>query len=178
MIDAQRAGHHGRDRQRAVLHHRPLLPRAPTARIAACGGLMIAANSDTPNMPMLEIEKPPPWNSSGFSLPARARPARSFISRLIVARPFWSAWRMIGVISPSGIDDGDADVDVVVEHHAVVGPAGVHRRARGAASPPAALITRSLIVMQIRARRPPSATWRSAASCSSSSASISMSIDT
>ena len=43
---------------------------AATARIADCGGLMMAENSVTPNMPMLEMEKPPPLNSSGFSLPA------------------------------------------------------------------------------------------------------------
>ncbi len=61
---------------------------------------MIALNDFTPYMPRFEIEKPPPWNSSGFSLPARARAARSFISLLMVATPFWSAWRMIGVISP------------------------------------------------------------------------------
>ena len=41
---------------------------------------MIAANFVTPNIPMFEIENPPPWNSSGSSLPLRARPARSFIS--------------------------------------------------------------------------------------------------
>ncbi len=49
------------------------------------------------------MENPPPWNSSGFSLPARARAARSFISLLIAARPFWSARRMIGVISPPSV---------------------------------------------------------------------------
>ena len=61
---------------------------ADTARMPACGGLMMAENEVTPNMPMLEIEKPPPWNSSGFSLPDLARAARSFISLLIAARPF------------------------------------------------------------------------------------------
>jgi hypothetical protein len=46
---------------------------AETARMPACGGLMIAEKSRTPYIPMLEMEKPPPWNSSGFSLPDLAR---------------------------------------------------------------------------------------------------------
>ena len=33
---------------------------APTARIVACGGLMMAANSRTPYMPRLEIAEEPP----------------------------------------------------------------------------------------------------------------------
>ena len=49
---------------------------------------MMAENDDTPNMPMFEIENPPPWNSSGFSFPAPARPASSFISWLMVSSPF------------------------------------------------------------------------------------------
>src|SRR3546814_9429694 len=60
---------------------------APTARMQPCGGLMTAAKSLMPNMPRLETEKVPPWYSSGFSLPSRARPARSFISLAMVARP-------------------------------------------------------------------------------------------
>ncbi len=56
-----------------------------------------------PNMPRLEMEKPPPWNSSGFSLPAFARAPRSFMELLIEARPWMSALRMIGVINPSGM---------------------------------------------------------------------------
>ena len=56
-----------------------------------------------PNMPRLLIEKPPPWNSSGFSLPSLARLARSFISLEMVDRPFWSALRTIGVIRPPSI---------------------------------------------------------------------------
>ncbi len=76
---------------------------APTARMPACGGLMIAAKCVTPYIPMFEIEKPPPWNSSGFSLPALARAPRSFISAEMAARPLRSAWRTMGVISPSGM---------------------------------------------------------------------------
>ena len=38
---------------------------------------MIAKNLSTPNMPRFEMEKEPPWNSSGLSRLARARPASS-----------------------------------------------------------------------------------------------------
>ena len=38
---------------------------------------MMAEKESTPNMPRLEMEKEPPWNSSGFSLFARARDASS-----------------------------------------------------------------------------------------------------
>ena len=37
----------------------------PMARIAACGGLMMAMNSSTSYMPRLEMVKVPPWYSSG-----------------------------------------------------------------------------------------------------------------
>ena len=37
-----------------------------------CGGLMMAENSVMPYMPKLEMEKVPPVNSCGFSLPAFA----------------------------------------------------------------------------------------------------------
>ena len=36
--------------------------------------------------------------------PDLARAPRSFISRLMEARPFWSALRMMGVMSPSGME--------------------------------------------------------------------------
>ncbi len=76
---------------------------APTARMQPWGGLMMAANSRTPNMPRLETVKVPPWYSSGLSLPSRARPARSFISAEIVARPLVSAALIIGVMRPPGV---------------------------------------------------------------------------
>lgn len=37
-----------------------------------CGGLMIAANCSTPNMPRLDIVKVPESKSVGLSLPSRA----------------------------------------------------------------------------------------------------------
>ena len=96
---------------------------------------MMAANSDTPNMPMLEIEKPPPWNSSGFSLP-RARASGQVLHLAADRRQAL----LVGLADdrrdqPIRDGDGDADIDIVVEHHAVVGPARIHRRARGAVSP-------------------------------------------
>lgn len=51
----------------------------PTAMIQACGGLITAENSVIPNIPRLEIVNEPPWNSCSFSLPSRARLARSCI---------------------------------------------------------------------------------------------------
>lgn len=43
------------------------------------GGLMMAENSVMPNMPRLEMVNVPPENSSGFSFPALACTARSFL---------------------------------------------------------------------------------------------------
>ena len=51
----------------------------PTAMIQACGGLITAENSVMPNIPRLEIVNEPPWNSCSFSLPSRARLARSCV---------------------------------------------------------------------------------------------------
>src|SRR6266550_4697428 len=46
---------------------------APTARIAASGGLMIAVNSSTPYMPRFEIENVAPLRSPSAGRPDRAR---------------------------------------------------------------------------------------------------------
>mmetsp|Transcript_10498 Transcript_10498/g.42447 ORF Transcript_10498/g.42447 Transcript_10498/m.42447 type:complete len:227 (+) Transcript_10498:549-1229(+) len=69
----------------------------------ACGGLMTAENSVTPNMPRLETEQVPPWNSCGLSLPSRARPARSRISAEIVERPLAAVLVTMGVMRPVGV---------------------------------------------------------------------------
>src|SRR6185436_451853 len=53
------------------------LRTAPTARIALSGGLMMAVNSVTSNIPRLEMVKVEPMNSSGFSFFSLARAARS-----------------------------------------------------------------------------------------------------
>src|SRR6266446_4206883 len=76
---------------------------APTARMVACGGLITAVKSLMPYMPRLDTADVPPWYSSGLSLRARARAAKSFISAEITETGFVSAFRMIGVISPPGI---------------------------------------------------------------------------
>ena len=71
----------GRERDLHLVGHRhcPSLMTGtsliePIARIAACGGLMIATNSETSNIPRLLIVKVPPWYSSGSRPPLRARP--------------------------------------------------------------------------------------------------------
>jgi hypothetical protein len=73
---------------------------APTARMAPCGGLMMAENSLMPNMPRLEIEKPPPWNSSASACRFwRGRPdpsSRRDGGQALAGRPCL----MIGVIRP------------------------------------------------------------------------------
>ncbi|MNT44275.1 hypothetical protein D3C72_1807940 [compost metagenome] len=76
---------------------------APTLMMQPCGSLMIEVNCLMPNMPRLDTEKVPPWNSSGFSLRSRARLARSLDSVAICARPLVSAFLMIGVIRPPSI---------------------------------------------------------------------------
>jgi hypothetical protein len=54
-------------------------------------------------LPRLEIEKDPPWYSSGLSFPARARPARSLTVSLMSLTPRLSALVTIGVINPFGV---------------------------------------------------------------------------
>jgi hypothetical protein len=76
---------------------------ADTAKIHACGGLITALNSSTPNIPRLLIVNVPPWNSSGFNLLSRARVAKSRISLEIWVIRFWSVLGIIGVIKPDGV---------------------------------------------------------------------------
>ena len=49
----------------------------PTPRIAACGGLMMAMNSSTSNMPRLLMVNVAPIMSSGFIRPSRVRATSS-----------------------------------------------------------------------------------------------------
>src|SRR5918992_164963 len=75
---------------------------APTARIAACGGLSTAMNCSTPYMPRFEIVNVPSARSSCFSFPSRVRPtrsARTFAISWIVSR---SAPLTTGTIRPCG----------------------------------------------------------------------------
>src|SRR3954454_22449137 len=73
---------------------------APTARMVACGGLMMAENSRTPYMPRFEIALAPPWYSFGFNFFSRARAARSRISAESAESDLVSTLRSTGVISP------------------------------------------------------------------------------
>ena len=58
----------------------------PTARMATWGGIMIAVNASTPNIPRLLIVKVPPAISPGRNLPLRARSVRSRRSAAISAK--------------------------------------------------------------------------------------------
>mmetsp|Transcript_19734 Transcript_19734/g.62777 ORF Transcript_19734/g.62777 Transcript_19734/m.62777 type:complete len:345 (-) Transcript_19734:516-1550(-) len=75
----------------------------PTAMIAAWGGLMMALNSVTPNIPRLEMLKVPPWYSSGVSRFSRALLASSLTSAEICWRDLDPASRTMGVISPPSV---------------------------------------------------------------------------
>ena len=74
---------------------------APTARIAPSGGLMMAENSSTGNMPRFDTEKVAPDSSCPRSFRARVRSTRSRASVAIWKMDFWSQSRRTGVISPS-----------------------------------------------------------------------------
>src|SRR5262249_45238623 len=76
---------------------------APTARIAACGGLSTATNCSTPYMPRFEIVKVPPSRSSWRSLLSRARVTMSLRAAASSAIVFRSAWWMTGTTSPASI---------------------------------------------------------------------------
>lgn len=76
----------------------------PTARMHDCGGLMIAQNCVTLNMPKLEMVKVPPWNSAGWSLPSRAFAASVLTSCEIDSTPLRSALKTIGVMRPLSVD--------------------------------------------------------------------------
>ena len=73
----------------------------PTARIAPSGGLMMAENSATSNMPRFEIEKVAPDSSLARSFRTRARSARSRASTAICVSDLAWQSRSTGVMSPS-----------------------------------------------------------------------------
>ena len=98
---------------------------APTARIVACGGLITAVKSLMPYMPRLDTAVVPPWYSSGLSLRARARAAKSFISLEMVDSDL-----RLGVADDRRDQAArhrhrDADVGMLVLEHAALGPAHV-----------------------------------------------------
>ena len=74
---------------------------APTARIAACGGLITAAKFSMPNIPRLETVKVPPESSGGVICPSRTRAARARVSEAIWRSPLESASNTVGTTSAS-----------------------------------------------------------------------------
>jgi hypothetical protein len=95
----------------------------PTAKMQACGGLMIALNvvmpeneknkifpssecaiEDIPNIPKFDILMLPPWNSAGCSLPSLAFAANALTVLEISTKPFASAPKMMGVIRPLSVE--------------------------------------------------------------------------
>lgn len=57
-----------------------------------------------PNMPKLDTDMVPPWNSCGCSLFSRALPASSFTFFEISSTPFRSAPKIMGVMSPFSVE--------------------------------------------------------------------------
>src|SRR5712692_9955455 len=82
---------------------------APTARMAASGGLMIATNSSTPNMPRFEIENVAPLRSPSAGLPDRARSITWRDSIEIWIRSFKSASCTTGTRRPMPCDGATAN---------------------------------------------------------------------
>src|SRR5712691_10406709 len=81
---------------------------APTARIAASGGLMMAVNSSTPYMPRFEIEKVAPLRSPSAGRPDRARSMTWRDSIEIWIRSFKSASCTTGTRRPMPCDGATA----------------------------------------------------------------------
>jgi hypothetical protein len=76
---------------------------APIARMAACGGLMIAPNSSVPNMPRLVTVSVPPSSSSCRRLPALARSTRSRTAAASAEIDLSSTPVTTGVTSPRSV---------------------------------------------------------------------------
>src|SRR6266849_2979273 len=81
---------------------------APTARIAASGGLMMATNSSTPYMPRFEIENVAPLRSPSAGRPERARSITCRDSIEIWMRSFMSASCTTGTRRPIPCDGATA----------------------------------------------------------------------
>jgi len=64
---------------------------------------MIALKLSTPNIPMLEIVKVPPTDSSGFSFPSLALVATSLVPLAISWRPFLFTYLTTGTIKPISV---------------------------------------------------------------------------
>jgi len=120
-----RAVYHAMITRERHRHHRahPGLPStgttrsamAPTARMAACGGTMIAVKASTSNMPRLLIVKVAPATSAGCSRPARARSARSRLRTAMSATAAAIGSRDHGGDHRVFDGHGQRDVHVLVE---------------------------------------------------------------
>src|SRR3954469_25988462 len=77
---------------------------APTATIAACGGVSTAVKLSTAYMPRFEIVKVPPSRSSARSFASRARPTRSARAPAISVSESRSAPRITGTTRPWGAE--------------------------------------------------------------------------
>src|SRR5579884_1075954 len=75
---------------------------APTARIAACGGLSTATNCSIPNMPRFEIVNVPSSKSRVVSRFSRARPTESVRAAATSASDSRSTDRSTGTTRPCG----------------------------------------------------------------------------
>src|ERR1035437_10357807 len=76
---------------------------APTARISACGGLMIAAKLSVPNMPRFVTVNVPPSSSTCCRSPDLARPTRSLVAATTADRVIWPTLRSTGVTRPRSV---------------------------------------------------------------------------
>ena len=74
---------------------------APTARIAAWGGLTIAVKRSIPYMPRFETLNVPPDSSGGVISPSRTRSISRRAWREISPSDFWSASWTTGTTSAS-----------------------------------------------------------------------------
>ena len=74
---------------------------SPTARIAACGGLITAVKRLMPNMPRFETLNVPPESSGGLILPSRTLPASPRASREISPSDLRSASKIVGTMRAS-----------------------------------------------------------------------------
>jgi hypothetical protein len=74
-------------------------PSAPTDRIPAWGGLMMAVKLRMPYMPRLDTVNVPPPSSGGVISPERTRAASVRASRAISPRDFSSASNTVGTTS-------------------------------------------------------------------------------
>ena len=95
----------------------------------ACGWLMIGPDAIEPSAPvLLTVNVPPGQVVHRQAALARAHRRGRALPSARPATLFWSASRTTGTTSPFGDGDGDPDVDPLLEHDALVGPARVQGR--------------------------------------------------